>query len=283
MPDQSPWFQDNQFDGWYSMVTRYNCRALTYETDVLPALAGLSKAMATTHGCTYCAGLWTEDLQTGLCWYVAGPGSFQVPSRESVPSWSWISQRGREISFKVYSTHTTAKHVDISLPEHHRNRVSTLESSFTTITTKALMLTGMLRKVAVEKPPEREQDWKNCPSAPFENLFAAHWWWPIWDIKSNEMLGQITFDFDPATWESRDIYCLLCSAIKDTIGGQLICLGLVPTDATEEDFKRVGLVAIKQMDWFGELHLDDLSDEDGSRHIGRSGGNSAFVRTITLV
>ncbi|OCK83810.1 HET-domain-containing protein, partial [Lepidopterella palustris CBS 459.81] len=95
MPDRTPWQRDNHYDAWYEMVTTYNTRALTYETDVLSALAGLAKAMVTTHGCTYYAGLWKEDLQTGLCWYVTGSNysncDVRVASKESLPSWTWIS------------------------------------------------------------------------------------------------------------------------------------------------------------------------------------------------
>jgi hypothetical protein len=44
MPNRTRLQRDNQYDAWYSMVTDYNTRALSYETDALTALAGLSSA-----------------------------------------------------------------------------------------------------------------------------------------------------------------------------------------------------------------------------------------------
>jgi hypothetical protein len=66
MPDRDPRERNNHYEAWYTMVTKYSDRALTCEADVLSALAGLEKAIIRTHGCTYCAGLWKEDLQIGL-------------------------------------------------------------------------------------------------------------------------------------------------------------------------------------------------------------------------
>jgi hypothetical protein len=288
MPDRTPWQRDNQYDAWYSMVTNYNTRALSYETDVLSALAGLSSAMATTHGCTYYAGLWKEDLQTGLCWYVTGSdyanADVQVASKESLPSWTWISQRGREIEFRGWeNNHTIIKHEGISLIEHYTNIVPKCDSPFTTITPKALMLTGRLRKIAVEKMSKGDYNWQDSQNKSHGDLLAARWVWRVRDIKTNEKLGHIAFDFDPASFKTRDIYCLLCIAREKYDEWQLTCLGLVPTDETLEEFKRIGLIMLRQADWFGKLQLYDPYDEDTLYCIGRSSKDIRFDRTIRLV
>lgn len=90
------WFRDNHFDHWYSMVENYSRRELTRESDELPALAGIATAMAKTHNCKYLAGLWHEDLQTGLCWYVSARRRFHERDGQSKAAkgpallWSWI-------------------------------------------------------------------------------------------------------------------------------------------------------------------------------------------------
>jgi hypothetical protein len=67
------------FEDWYSVVEHYSTRNLTKPTDKLPALSGLAKIMQRLYGCTYLAGLWKEDLEYGLLWYVCekpkGPGA----------------------------------------------------------------------------------------------------------------------------------------------------------------------------------------------------------------
>jgi Heterokaryon incompatibility protein (HET) len=73
MPNRALLHRDNQFDRWYEMVTEYTLRSLTYKSDILPGPSGLASAMTQTHGCTYLAGLWKEDLQIGRAWYVRRP------------------------------------------------------------------------------------------------------------------------------------------------------------------------------------------------------------------
>jgi len=290
MPDRTPWQRNNQYDAWYSMVTKYNTRALSYETDGLFALAGLSSAMATTHGCTYFAGLWKEDLQTGLCWFITGSkyanADVAVSSKESMdsmPSWTWISQRGREIQFRGWeNNHTVIKHEGLSLFEHYTNEVPKPDNPFATIAPKKLVVTGRVRKIAVEKS-KLDINWQDSENVYHGDLAAPRWVWRVRDIKTNEKLGHIAFDFDPASFTTRHIYCLLCLAREKYDKWQLTCLGLVPTDETLEEFKRIGLIMIRQEDWFGKLHEYDPYDKDAPGYIRRSGKDIRFIRTICLV
>jgi Heterokaryon incompatibility protein (HET) len=58
------------FEDWYSVVEHYSTRDLTKPTDKLPVVSGLAEIMQRLHGCTYLAGLWKEDFEYGLLWYV---------------------------------------------------------------------------------------------------------------------------------------------------------------------------------------------------------------------
>ncbi|KAJ4372033.1 hypothetical protein N0V83_003806 [Neocucurbitaria cava] len=268
------------------MVTDYNTRALSYETDVLSALAGLANALATTHGDTYFAGIWKEDLQTGLCWYVSGSdysnSDVQVASNQSSPSWTWIAQRGKEIEFRGWeNNHNVANHEGVTFFEHWTNGVFKSEDRFSTIRPKALLLTGRMRKLAVETISKHDYEWKNSLNKTNNDLVAARWVWRVRDIKTNDELGHIAFDFDPVHFETRDVYCLLCIAREKYGEWQLTCLGLVPTDDTLEEFRRIGLIMLRQKDWFGELHVFDPDEE--TAYIRRPSKDIRFVRTIRLV
>lgn len=282
MPNRTTWQRDNQYDAWYLMVTNYNVRALSYETDVLFALAGLARAIATTHRCTYFAGLWKEDLQSGLCWYVTGSNfrnyDVQVTINELLPTWTWISQRGREIRFHGWeNNHDIIKHEGIYLVEHYLSSQSNTiepETSFTSITPKELMVTGRIRKIAVGwqySGPERHGD-----------LSGARWVLPVGDITTDENLGYIAFDSDPVNFTTCHIFCLLCIAREKYGEWQLTCLGLVPTDETLEEFKRIGLIVLRKKDWLGELQLFDLYDENIPWLRYRS-KDTRFYRTVRLV
>jgi hypothetical protein len=102
-------------DHWYRLVEDYSSRYLTYETDKLPALAGLASNFqheAQPHG-KYLAGIWSSHLPSALLWRTVMPyserrgqkptnplGAFQPrrPQAYRAPSWSWASVDG-EISY----------------------------------------------------------------------------------------------------------------------------------------------------------------------------------------
>jgi hypothetical protein len=78
---------------WHSMIIAYSGLHLTFETDRLPALAGMASKVAELLQARYFAGIWECCIWEGLLWErsrsqvcrrLAGPAI-------SVPSWSWAS------------------------------------------------------------------------------------------------------------------------------------------------------------------------------------------------
>ncbi|KAF2242234.1 HET-domain-containing protein, partial [Trematosphaeria pertusa] len=86
---------------WRDMVGEYARLGLTYETDRLPALAGIaSELFADVDRQRYLAGLWEDTLHLDLQWVISKPqetlpASHNLSSGESkdfvAPSWSWAS------------------------------------------------------------------------------------------------------------------------------------------------------------------------------------------------
>lgn len=75
---------------WYrNIVEEYSRRALTYQTDKLPAISAVARLIHDHTGATYIAGLWTLNLQYGLFWKSVGP-KVQHPVYVA-PSFSWAS------------------------------------------------------------------------------------------------------------------------------------------------------------------------------------------------
>lgn len=89
---------------WRDLVAQYSQCGLTREKeDKLVALSGLASKVSTFLGATdiYLAGIWKNDLCTGLLWFKLTPldGIGRTPASRMVdsatPSWSWASITGR--------------------------------------------------------------------------------------------------------------------------------------------------------------------------------------------
>lgn len=77
---------------WDSITEQYNGTQLTLEKDRLPALAGVARRYGELRGgWTYLAGLWKEQLLSGLAWYKTQAYYDERPIKQSAPTWSWAS------------------------------------------------------------------------------------------------------------------------------------------------------------------------------------------------
>ena len=77
---------------WEGAVENYSRRALTFQTDRLPAISAAASIVAKATGDRYLAGLWRDDLLAGLGWglslWTSGLGLHQ---EYMAPTWSWAS------------------------------------------------------------------------------------------------------------------------------------------------------------------------------------------------
>ncbi|KAF2169148.1 hypothetical protein M409DRAFT_64912 [Zasmidium cellare ATCC 36951] len=73
-----------------TLVQTYSHRALTYNTDKLPALSGLCERIHRLIGGEYLAGIWSRDLARGLLWYKEMSSCKHVQPYRA-PSWSWAT------------------------------------------------------------------------------------------------------------------------------------------------------------------------------------------------
>jgi hypothetical protein len=75
---------------WRNLILNYCQKSITYDTDRLPALAGIASKWPTFTSRKYLAGLWAKDIVRDLMWM-----NSMNDERSSVaylaPSWSWVS------------------------------------------------------------------------------------------------------------------------------------------------------------------------------------------------
>jgi len=85
-------FSRNQlYETWHKVVTEYSQRDLTYGSDKLPALSGVTAEFARLSGDTYLAGLWKGNLASELMWTTNPEVDFEPIKDWRAPSWSWAS------------------------------------------------------------------------------------------------------------------------------------------------------------------------------------------------
>jgi hypothetical protein len=79
---------------WYKIVQEYSDRSLSSSSDKLPAIAGIAKVFEVVTGYSYIAGLWREDILSGLLWR-RGRDSGDTSISDKLPSWSWARFTGK--------------------------------------------------------------------------------------------------------------------------------------------------------------------------------------------
>ena len=99
------------YRSWYRMVSLFARRLLTYDTDKLPALSGLATEVAKFKNGTYYAGLWWEDMASGMLWFRGRAAELNKPSEYLAPSWSWASLNGWTLAYEDQPTKMTLPNV----------------------------------------------------------------------------------------------------------------------------------------------------------------------------
>ncbi|EXJ81644.1 hypothetical protein A1O1_07709 [Capronia coronata CBS 617.96] len=95
--------QQMLFDVWTRLVAHYSLRELTFPTDKLLAIAGVSKLFGTVMQDQSVAGLWRRHLMDSLLWYVRANTSTSRPLEYRAPSWSWASNDGYVLHAEPFS------------------------------------------------------------------------------------------------------------------------------------------------------------------------------------
>jgi hypothetical protein len=92
---------------WYNTVNLYSLRNLTFEKDRLPALSGIARTLQRVTEFSYKAGIWLEDMHTGLLWSQQGTGKRRVTLDENViPSWTWTGIVFGSPQYYLYDEHS---------------------------------------------------------------------------------------------------------------------------------------------------------------------------------
>ncbi|KAK6426519.1 hypothetical protein LTR95_016107 [Oleoguttula sp. CCFEE 5521] len=111
---------------WTTWVRIFSSAALTYESDVFPAIAGVARVFRHQGLGSYKAGMWTNTLPWTLCWYPvsgllpsstaslysveADPTSPGRPRTFVAPTWSWAAV-GEVVAFESPALKRPVAHI----------------------------------------------------------------------------------------------------------------------------------------------------------------------------
>ncbi|KAK5636187.1 hypothetical protein RRF57_011899 [Xylaria bambusicola] len=143
------WVRWNHFDAWYSVMEEYSIKNLSFGTDQLRALSGLADLFLKAHQATYLAGLWREDLQLGLAWYVASNDPRIVSAvGDQNPSWSWASVGTVRLKYRsraAFSQHIVSEGIELldasCTPADEANLCGNVVAGFLTLRVRIKKLT----------------------------------------------------------------------------------------------------------------------------------------------
>lgn len=103
--------KNQTYHPWYELVTQYCQKDLTKPEDRFPAIWALAERFQQMTGDEYCAGLWRNDILTGLLFkrFQPRPSKPIAGLGPSIPSWSWAGIESRvEFEYKSSPSSTTS-------------------------------------------------------------------------------------------------------------------------------------------------------------------------------
>ncbi|KAK3349000.1 hypothetical protein B0T25DRAFT_456993, partial [Lasiosphaeria hispida] len=147
MCQKDPEQKQKVFQLFRDSVEGFGQKRLTYETDRLPAMAGLAKMVSGFIGSEYHAGLWQDVVHEDLIFFRTYPPKPSGSDTLQVPSWPWASKR---LSFLQYPWEGPAvpqyASIQILTTPKELSRFGEVEGGFLTIETKVLLSSALLSR-----------------------------------------------------------------------------------------------------------------------------------------
>ena len=235
------WHREMVYQRWYTTVTEYTRRQLTFESDVFPALSGLARSVQSKLGDRYIAGIFDGDMIRGLLWtrFVlrgSKERTFAQNHEYKAPSWSWAHHPADFIwGYSLQSdwpspmiTNEGPCPVVVEAIVHARYPdAETSEHVFGALSGGHLILRTYFRRT-------QQQDFLYNPKGGFGDTSA------FLDKGSHD-------DYDSMIDEYGEIYLIYMGVFSKLVHALIV----IPQSENKEVYKRIG-VFIRDKTWFLE-------------------------------
>jgi hypothetical protein len=206
---------------WHLLVEEYTRRQLTFVSDKLPAIAGIAKKYQQLTGYTYAAGLWKEDLPSGLLWLRSG--GRDAPISTHLPTWSWARFSGK-VDFLspsiglLHAPDDSCKVIDLSYDTTDNLR------NYGELSSARIQIEGrVVGTILVE----------DGPTALYETSLALF-------TKAGAAVGTPSFDEKEPRQEGFECFCLLVHGRLGSGAGLI----LEQVNGSKNVYRRIGYVGI---------------------------------------
>lgn len=210
-------------------IEEYSSRSVTKTSDRLPAISGYAHETSKAIGGSYLAGLWENDLVSGLLWVVQIDGK-PVPkaSGKRAPSWSWAG-RDDQVSY-YWPLNRIAPGSLLASPLKLVSRNITLAGLDTMgeIVKGVLVVSGPLRRTSWIPPPLRKSGVISRSSDTWYRLPDFEWGKCLFDCHNDEIPDKV--------------WCLVVAVEEKSVN--CLVLGLA---ASEGEYRRVGFARLRRV------------------------------------
>lgn len=208
---------------WQIIVHLYaNCK-LTFPGDRLVALSALARTMGGFMQQKYVAGMWRDNLELEMLWYVDGFFGASTPTTYRAPSWSWVASVGHLFPA---DTGTDGRSL-IKVEEVHLDYVT--DDTWGMLRGGWLHLRGHLNKLSLIDP----EDWKMAVNGVQVEVSTEK------DMQPNIYLDTPNNERDKDS--KPNLYCMLARRGESRHENVVFILLLELVDGETATFKRIGL------------------------------------------
>jgi hypothetical protein len=222
-------------DAWVEIIKNYSGRILTKQSDRLIALKGIIEPLKVILGEDQVAGMWRENLWVQLTWWTQAPSSSaDTTNGFPAPSWSWLTVQKRV----YYHNSLLGESPEKDNVAHKFTELRPFYFVIDHVESEQLPgNTGIVGTMAVTAKcfPYRLTD------KDLKKILYKRW------NRTTLKLNTGRWMLDAPQELPLDIHCLIVA--EDAVAKMLVCLCIVPDEAHDGKWRRIGLCHWDGLAW----------------------------------
>ncbi|QDS67590.1 hypothetical protein FKW77_003719 [Venturia effusa] len=217
---------------WRFTLGLYSDKALSLESDKLPALSGLARSFQERLGDTYVAGLWRNNIVEGMCWQSFGPPHSR-PTVYRAPSWSWASIDGMIATTSLGRWEDLVDVVDVQVQIRGENPYGEVSGG-------SIELRAPLERISIRRH-SRERLGPDDEELSLKHGYLRWWFGTAEKEVDGEEIKRGRFDIENETGlDLKSLELCLLPLAADLSDDRLPCFALIVKPDGDGRYRRVG-------------------------------------------